>query len=79
MRIFSPLFKIETKDHWETRHSEPIPDRVQLLLDNALLKRESYYPNNKQASLLQRSGRTIHLRNNKLYFKRRDEEQWQQK
>jgi len=45
---------------WEANHNEPIPERVQLLLENALLKRESYCPDKKQAPLLQRSGHTIH-------------------
>ena len=45
---------------WERNHNEPIPDQAKLLLENAILKLVSYYPNNKQARLFQNNSHTTH-------------------
>lgn len=42
--------------HWKDTHNEPIPDRSQLLLENALLKLECYCTTEKK--------RTLTLKNN---------------
>ena len=47
-------------NNWEAGHSTPVPERVQLLLDNALLKLEGYCPDNKQALILQGNNHIIH-------------------
>ena len=45
---------------WESKHNEPAPERAQALLDNALLKLESYCPGNSQNLTFQNNKQTIH-------------------
>ena len=45
---------------WQVRHNEPIPDRAQQLLNNALFKLENHSPGNNQAQTFQGSQHTIH-------------------
>lgn len=45
---------------WEVRHNEPIPDRAQQLLNNAVLKLEGHDPGNNQAQTFQGSQHTTH-------------------
>jgi len=46
-------------NEWERKHTEPIPDQARLLLENAILKLENYYPN-KRAPLFQSNTHTTH-------------------
>ncbi len=45
---------------WERKHTEPIPDKAKFLLENAILKLESFYPNKKQVRLFQSKKYTTH-------------------
>ena len=45
---------------WETNHDEPVPERAQLLLDNALLKLERYCSDKRQTQHTQINKHTIH-------------------
>ena len=45
---------------WERKHTEPIPDQARLLLENAILKLEGYYPNKKQDQLFKSNNHTTH-------------------
>lgn len=47
-------------NEWERKHTEPIPDQARLLLENAILKLESYYPYDKRAPLFQNKPQTTH-------------------
>ena len=47
-------------NEWERKHTEPIPDQARLLLENAILKLESYYPNKKREKLFQSNNYTTH-------------------
>ena len=45
---------------WEINHNEPVPDRAQLLLDNALLKLENYFFDKKYDRTFQGINPTVH-------------------
>ena len=40
-------FWLDYIDKWEASHNEAVPERVQLLLNNALLKLENHYSGKK--------------------------------
>jgi len=45
---------------WEINHNEPIPDRAQLLLGNALSKLENHFPDKKYDLTFQNINHMIH-------------------
>ena len=45
---------------WESSHDDPIPERAQQLLCNALLKLDKYGTNKSQVQLIKSNNPTIH-------------------
>jgi len=46
--------------NWKTSHDEPVPDRAQQLLDNALSKLEKHGADKNQVQLIKSNKPTIH-------------------
>jgi len=46
--------------NWKTSHDEPVPDRTQQLLDNALLKLETYGTGKNQVLSIKSNKHTVH-------------------
>ena len=46
--------------NWKKSHDEPVPDRTQQLLDNALLKLEAYGTGKNQVLSIKSNKHTVH-------------------